>query len=150
VANPAQLLCQTRRSSLRIPLEPRRKDGDAPCDAVAELKIQPELIAMKPTVLTTLLLATLASPRLQPAALPTDSIWAWESLPRLERQIALRQPGELHGEKGKAGMATEGTGKGPATDLGQGWKVSPSVSIKAGTTFTLAEIKGPVASSKSG
>jgi hypothetical protein len=52
-------------------------------------------------------------------------------------------PENFTGEKGKAGMATEGTGQGPATDLGQGWKVSPSVKIKAGTTFTLGEIKGP-------
>jgi hypothetical protein len=40
-------------------------------------------------------------------------------------------------------MATEGTGKNAARDLGQGWKVSPSVRIPAKTTFTLAEIKGP-------
>jgi hypothetical protein len=47
------------------------------------------------------------------------------------------------GEKGKAGMATEGTGKSAARDLGQGWKVSPSVRIAAKTTFTMAEIDGP-------
>lgn len=52
-------------------------------------------------------------------------------------------PENFTGEKGKAGMATEGTGKDAAKDLGQGWKVSPSVVIKAGTTFTLGEIKGP-------
>jgi hypothetical protein len=52
-------------------------------------------------------------------------------------------PENFTGEKGKAGMATEGTGKGAARDLGQGWKVSPSVRIKAKTTFTLGEIKGP-------
>ncbi|MBM4041560.1 MAG: DUF2961 domain-containing protein [Planctomycetes bacterium] len=46
------------------------------------------------------------------------------------------------GEKGKAGMATEGTGARCARDLGQGWKVSPSVRIKAGETFTLAHITG--------
>ena len=39
-------------------------------------------------------------------------------------------------------MATEGTGKNAARDLGQGWKVSPSVRIKAKSTFTLAEIDG--------
>ena len=49
-------------------------------------------------------------------------------------------PENFTGEKGKGGMATEGTGKNAATDLGQGWKVSPSVSIKAKCTFTLAEI----------
>jgi hypothetical protein len=52
-------------------------------------------------------------------------------------------PENFTGEKGKAAMATEGTGKGAARDLGLGWKVSPSVNIKAGTTFTLGEIKGP-------
>jgi hypothetical protein len=46
------------------------------------------------------------------------------------------------GEKGKGGMATEGTGAHAARDLGQGWKVSPSVSIKPGETYTVAEITG--------
>jgi hypothetical protein len=52
-------------------------------------------------------------------------------------------PENFTGEKGKAGMATDGTGGHAASELGQGWKVSPSVGIKAGTTFTLADIKGP-------
>ena len=52
-------------------------------------------------------------------------------------------PENFTGEKGKAGMATEGTGKHAARDLGQGWKVSPSVRIKAKSTFTMAEITGP-------
>jgi hypothetical protein len=47
------------------------------------------------------------------------------------------------GEKGKGGMATEGTGASCARDLGIGWKVSPSINIKAGETFTLADIEGP-------
>ncbi len=46
------------------------------------------------------------------------------------------------GKKGEAGMATEGTGKGAARDLGQGWKVSPCISLKSGETFTLADIQG--------
>ena len=33
------------------------------------------------------------------------------------------------GEKGKGGMATEGTGRDAARDLGRGWKVSPSIKI---------------------
>lgn len=49
----------------------------------------------------------------------------------------------FNGEKGKAGMATEGTGANAGRDLGQGWKISPSVSIPAHTTFTIAEIEGP-------
>jgi len=52
-------------------------------------------------------------------------------------------PENFTGEKGKAGMATEGTGKGASRDLGQGWKVSPSVGIKAKSTFVMGEIKGP-------
>lgn len=47
------------------------------------------------------------------------------------------------GEKGKGGMATDGTGAACARDLGQGWKVSPSIRIAEGETFTLAEIDGP-------
>lgn len=46
------------------------------------------------------------------------------------------------GEKGKGGMATEGTGARCAAKLGQGWKISPSVEIKAGETFELANING--------
>lgn len=51
-------------------------------------------------------------------------------------------PENFTGEKGKAGMATTGTGAGASRDLGRGWKVSPSVVIKSHTTFTLAEISG--------
>ena len=52
-------------------------------------------------------------------------------------------PENFTGEKGKGGMATDGTGKEPSKELGQGWKVSPSVLIKSKTTFTIAEITGP-------
>jgi hypothetical protein len=52
-------------------------------------------------------------------------------------------PENFKGEKGKAGMATEGTGQGPSRELGQGWKVSPSVKILAKTTFEIADIAGP-------
>jgi Protein of unknown function (DUF2961) len=51
-------------------------------------------------------------------------------------------PENFTGEKGKGGMATEGTGAKHARGLGQGWKISPSVTIKAGETFTLADISG--------
>jgi hypothetical protein len=40
-------------------------------------------------------------------------------------------------------MATNGTGRGCARDLGRGWKISPSVRVNAKSTFTLAEITGP-------
>jgi hypothetical protein len=52
-------------------------------------------------------------------------------------------PENFTGEKGRGGMATEGTGANAARDLGQGWKVSPSVRIKPKQVFTLAEITGP-------
>jgi len=52
-------------------------------------------------------------------------------------------PENFTGEKGKGGMATSGTGTKASRDLGQGWKVSPSVVIKKKTTFTIAEIDGP-------
>jgi Protein of unknown function (DUF2961) len=52
-------------------------------------------------------------------------------------------PENFTGEKGAGGTATNGSGRHAASELGRGWKVSPSVWIKPGTTFTLAEIKGP-------
>ena len=65
------------------------------------------------------------------------------NLPRLSRaKTRSISPENFTGEKGKAGMATEGTGAGPARDLGRGWKISPSVKIKAGETFTMAAIEG--------
>ncbi len=51
-------------------------------------------------------------------------------------------PENFTGEKGKGGMATTGTGKNASRDLGKGWKVSPSVVIKAHTTYNVAEITG--------
>jgi hypothetical protein len=52
-------------------------------------------------------------------------------------------PENFTGEKGKAGSATEGTGKNAARELGVGWKISPSIRIEPGKTFTLANIAGP-------
>ena len=49
-------------------------------------------------------------------------------------------PENFTGEKGKGGMATEGTGQSAARELGRGWKISPSVRIDAGQTFTMADI----------
>src|SRR5437016_14559165 len=46
------------------------------------------------------------------------------------------------GEKGRGGMATEGTGAGPGRDLGRGWKISPSVTVAPDATFVLADIEG--------
>lgn len=51
-------------------------------------------------------------------------------------------PENFTGEPGKGGMAKlgDGTGSHAARELGQGWKVSPSVKIQPGETFTMAEI----------
>ncbi|MBC7237581.1 MAG: DUF2961 domain-containing protein, partial [Chloroflexi bacterium] len=56
------------------------------------------------------------------------------------RSISAENP---TGAKGQGGMAIEGTGARAARDLGRGWKVSPSVRIEPGETFTLADIEGP-------
>lgn len=52
-------------------------------------------------------------------------------------------PENFTGEKGKGGMATEGTGASCARELGQGWKISPSIRIEPGETRVLADIEGP-------
>jgi hypothetical protein len=51
-------------------------------------------------------------------------------------------PENFTGEKGKGGMAAEGTGAACARDLGLGWKISPSVAIEPDETFTIAAIDG--------
>lgn len=51
-------------------------------------------------------------------------------------------PENFTGEKGKGGMATEGTGAAAASDLGQGWKVSPSIKVQPGQVRVLADIAG--------
>ena len=56
------------------------------------------------------------------------------------RSISAENP---NGEKGKGAMATEGTGANAASELGQGWKVSPSINIAPRQLVTLADIQGP-------
>jgi hypothetical protein len=56
------------------------------------------------------------------------------------RSISAENP---TGAKGRGGMATEGTGAIAARELGQGWKVSPSIDIAGNTKVVLAEIEGP-------
>ena len=51
-------------------------------------------------------------------------------------------PENFSGEPGRGGMATSGTGADAARDLGQGWKVSPSIHIAPRETATLAAING--------
>jgi hypothetical protein len=51
-------------------------------------------------------------------------------------------PENFDGSVGGGGRATEGTGAESARDLGPGWKISPSVVVKAGESFDFANIKG--------
>jgi hypothetical protein len=51
-------------------------------------------------------------------------------------------PENFNGAKGEGGKATTGTGANASKELGQGWKVSPSVIIKSKTSFIVAEING--------
>jgi hypothetical protein len=52
-------------------------------------------------------------------------------------------PENFNGAKGEGGQATEGTGANSARELGQGWKVSPSINIAGDDTVTIADIEGP-------
>jgi hypothetical protein len=52
-------------------------------------------------------------------------------------------PENFDGAKGKGGMATSGTGERCARDLGQGWKISPSIVIQPGELREIANIDGP-------
>src|SRR5687768_12213389 len=49
----------------------------------------------------------------------------------------------FNGEPGKGGMATEGASTHAAQELGQGWKVSPCITLQPHSTVTLADIEGP-------
>jgi len=55
------------------------------------------------------------------------------------RSVCAENPTE---EKGKGGMATEGTGASCAEGLGQGWKISPSLNLAAHSVTVLADIEG--------
>ncbi len=46
------------------------------------------------------------------------------------------------GAKGEGGKATEGTGALSAQELGQGWKISPSINVEPHSTVTLGTIDG--------
>jgi len=56
------------------------------------------------------------------------------------RSISAENP---NGAKGQGGMATEGAGAIAARELGQGWKVSPRITLAGNSTVVLADIEGP-------
>lgn len=55
------------------------------------------------------------------------------------RSVSAENP---DGAKG-GGAKADPEGQGAASDLGRGWKVRPCISLPAGETVTLADIKGP-------
>lgn len=70
----------------------------------------------------------------------------WDNISQLSsaksRSISPENP---TGERGRGGMAAEGSAKRCAEEagLGVGWKISPSVWVESGETLTLAQIEGP-------
>jgi len=65
------------------------------------------------------------------------------SLPRLsDAETRSISPENFTGEKGQAGMSTNGPAWHAARDLGQCWKVSPFINVPAKSTVTLGEISG--------
>ncbi|MDG0812753.1 glycoside hydrolase family 172 protein [Cohnella rhizosphaerae] len=57
----------------------------------------------------------------------------------VSRSISAENP---TGEKGKGAMALPSP-DGPASDMGIGWKAQPYITVKAGETVVLADIRGP-------
>ena len=65
------------------------------------------------------------------------------NLSRLSKaQTRSISPENFTGEKGKAGMSTDGPAAKAARDLGQGWKISPYVRVQPKQTFVMADVKG--------
>jgi hypothetical protein len=65
------------------------------------------------------------------------------NLSRLSKAVTRSiSPENFTGEKGRAGMSTDGPAATAARGLGQGWKVSPYILIPPGETLTLADIDG--------
>ncbi len=65
------------------------------------------------------------------------------NLSRLSKAVTRSiSPENFTGEKGRGGMATDGTGAACARDLGQGWKISPSIRIQPGECREIANIEG--------
>ena len=72
-------------------------------------------------------------------------VWEWasaicrDSLGAKSRSISPENP---TGEKGRGGMAEDGTGAVHARGLGRGWKISPSRRVAPGETLLLGAIEG--------
>ena len=102
------------------------------------------VLAAATLVLTAIAATTVLRAQQAPPPRPFDGITTGVGdLPRLSKaKTRSISPENFTGAKGEGGKATEGTGKAASRDLGLGWKVSPSVKIAAGQTYTMAEISG--------
>src|SRR5215471_2636394 len=111
----------------------------------ASTKMEVQLMSPRYWILSVLLVGALAPQTAAPQTATYDGLnQNMGNLSRLSHaKTRSISPENLTGEKGKGGMATEGTGAQAARDLGQGWKISPSIKIESKKTFTLAEIQGP-------
>jgi hypothetical protein len=61
----------------------------------------------------------------------------------VDAQSRAISPENPTGAKGAAARATDGVAAAAARDLGPGWKISPYVDVRAGSTLELADISGP-------
>jgi hypothetical protein len=94
---------------------------------------------------TVLLAVTIAAALTLPSfGQPADGLSsALSTLYRMSNaQTRSISPENPTGEPGKGAMATTGTGQNAAKYLGRGWKVSPSILVKAGDHATLADLSG--------
>ena len=66
-----------------------------------------------------------------------DNLWRLSDAET--RSISAENP---DGQRGGGGRALDGTGVMAARELGQGWKVSPSINIGGHETVVLADIEG--------
>ncbi|MFA5787772.1 MAG: glycoside hydrolase family 172 protein, partial [Actinomycetota bacterium] len=76
----------------------------------------------------------------------TEPIWfhaGLGSLPLVTSQVTRSISAENPTGEPGAGARAEPEASCPASDLGRGWKVRPSIQLEAGSTTTLADIQGP-------
>ena len=67
-----------------------------------------------------------------------DTLWRKQDI--TTRSVSAEN---MTGEKGKGGMAEDGTNACHARELGRGWKLSPSLRLEPGEETTIADITGP-------
>ena len=80
-------------------------------------------------------------------SLPTGMNFGLGSLPLVRdartRSITAENPDGAKGGAARAAPGDDAHCSSAARELGRGWKVRPCISVKAGETVTLADVKGP-------